>query len=53
MRCRQNAGSTGTHATTPATHNRISRLVAAGDVSTGAETVLADLPNLSDLPNPP
>ena len=38
-------------ATTPATHNRISRLVANGDVSTGAETVLVDLPNLSSATN--
>ena len=34
-------------ATTPTVHNRISRLVANGDVSTGAETVLVDLPTLS------
>ena len=34
-------------ATTPAAHNRISRLVANGDVSSGAETILVDLPNLS------
>jgi glucose/arabinose dehydrogenase len=33
-------------ATTPTVHNRISRLVASGDVSTGAETVLVDLPTL-------
>ena len=32
-------------------HNRISRLVASGDVSTGAETVIADLPNLSSATN--
>jgi glucose/arabinose dehydrogenase len=32
-------------------HNRISRLVANGDVSTGAETVLFDLPNLSSATN--
>lgn len=32
-------------------HNRISRLVANGDVSTGAETVLFDLPNLSGATN--
>ena len=31
-------------ATTPSAHNRISRLVANGDVSTGAETVIVDLP---------
>lgn len=34
-------------ATTPAVHNRISRFVANGDVTTGAETVLLDLDNLS------
>jgi len=34
-------------ATTPTAHNRISRLVANGDVSTGVETVLVDLPTLS------
>lgn len=33
-------------ATTPTVHNRISRLVASGDVSTGAEAVLVDLPTL-------
>jgi glucose/arabinose dehydrogenase len=33
-------------ATTPSFHNRIVRLVANGDVSTGAETPIADLPNL-------
>ena len=33
-------------ATTPSSHNRISRVVANGDVSTGAETVIVDLPNL-------
>lgn len=32
-------------------HNRISRLVASGDVSTGAEEVLVDLPNLSSATN--
>jgi glucose/arabinose dehydrogenase len=32
-------------------HNRISRLVAAGDVATGAETVLVDLPPLSSATN--
>jgi len=32
-------------------HNRISRFVANGDVSTGVETVLADLPNLSSATN--
>jgi len=32
-------------------HNRITRLVAAGDVSTGTETVIADLPNLSSATN--
>ncbi len=32
-------------------HNRISRLVAAGDVSDGAETVLVDLPPLSSATN--
>jgi glucose/arabinose dehydrogenase len=35
----------------PGTHNRVSRLVAAGDVSTGAETVLVDLPALSGATN--
>ena len=35
-------------ATTPTTHNRISRLVANGDVSTGAETAIVDLPTLSN-----
>jgi len=34
-------------ATTPTVHNRISRLVVAGDVSTTPETVLVDLPTLS------
>lgn len=38
-------------ATTPAIHNRISRLVAAGDVSDGTETIIADLPNLSSATN--
>ena len=33
-------------ATTPSAHNRISRVVANGDVSTGAETFIVDLPNL-------
>lgn len=33
------------------THNRISRFVANGDVSTGAETVLVDLPALSSATN--
>jgi len=35
--------------TTPSggAHNRVSRIVANGDVSTGAETVLVNLPNLS------
>lgn len=32
-------------------HNRISRLVANGDVSTGAEQVLVDLPTLSSATN--
>ena len=32
-------------------HNRISRFVANGDVSTGAETVLVDLPALSSATN--
>jgi len=36
-------------ATTPTTHNRISRLVANGDVSTGAETAIVDLPTLSNI----
>ena len=35
-------------ATTPTKHNRISRLVANGDVSTGAETAIVDLPTLSN-----
>jgi glucose/arabinose dehydrogenase len=35
-------------ATTPTVHNRVSRLVANGDVSTGVETVLLDLPTLND-----
>lgn len=34
-------------AKTPTIHNRVSRLVARGDVSTGAETVLLDLPTLN------
>ena len=34
-------------ATSPSAHNRISRLVANGDVSDGNETVLVDLPTLS------
>ena len=38
-------------ATSPTTHNRISRLVANGDVSTGAETLLVDLPSLSSATN--
>ncbi|HTH52291.1 MAG TPA: PQQ-dependent sugar dehydrogenase, partial [Pyrinomonadaceae bacterium] len=38
-------------ATTPATHNRISRFVANGDVSTGVETVILDLENLSAATN--
>lgn len=33
------------------THNRISRLTASGDVSTGAEQVLVDLPGLSAATN--
>ena len=33
------------------THNRISRFVANGDVSTGAESVLVDLPALSSATN--
>lgn len=33
------------------THNRISRFVANGDVATGAETVLVDLPALSSATN--
>ena len=40
--------------TSGGTHNRISRLVAStanGDVSTGAETVLVDLPTLSSATN--
>lgn len=37
--------------TSGGTHNRISRLVAGGDVSTGAETVLVDLPALSSATN--
>jgi glucose/arabinose dehydrogenase len=39
--------------TTPSggAHNRISRLVASGDVSTGSETVLVDLPALSVATN--
>jgi len=37
--------------TSGGTHNRISRLVANGDVSTGAETVLVDLPALSSATN--
>jgi glucose/arabinose dehydrogenase len=37
--------------TTGGTHNRVSRLVANGDVSTGSETVLADLPALSSATN--
>jgi glucose/arabinose dehydrogenase len=37
--------------TSGGTHNRISRLVASGDVSTGAETVLVDLPALSSATN--
>lgn len=32
-------------------HNRISRLVASGDVSDGSETILVDLPNLSSATN--
>jgi glucose/arabinose dehydrogenase len=32
-------------------HNRISRFVANGDVSTGAETILVDLPALSNASN--
>lgn len=41
------------HYTTPAggTHNRVSRLVALGDVSSGIETVLLDLPPLSSATN--
>lgn len=41
------------HYTTPAggTHNRVSRIVAAGDVSTGVESVLLDLPPLSSATN--
>ncbi|WP_280151006.1 PQQ-dependent sugar dehydrogenase [Piscinibacter sp. XHJ-5] len=38
-------------ATSPGTHNRISRLVASGDVSSGMETVLVDLPDLSGATN--
>ena len=38
-------------ATTPAIHNRISRMVASGDVSDGTETIIADLPNLSSATN--
>jgi glucose/arabinose dehydrogenase len=34
-------------ATSPTVHNRVSRLVANGDVSTGTETVLFDLPTLA------
>lgn len=33
-------------ATTPTTHNVVVRVVANGDVSTGSETVIADLPSL-------
>ncbi|MFO1286519.1 MAG: PQQ-dependent sugar dehydrogenase [Rubrivivax sp.] len=32
-------------------NNRVTRLVAAGDVSTGVETLVIDLPNLSDATN--
>lgn len=41
------------HYTTPAggTHNRVSRFVASGDVATGIETVLLDLPTLSGATN--
>jgi len=38
-------------ATTPAAHNRIVRLVASGDVSTGVETLLVRLPDLSGATN--
>lgn len=37
--------------TSGGSHNRISRFVASGDVSTGVETVLVDLPLLSDATN--
>lgn len=37
--------------TSGGTHNRISRLVASGDVSTGTESVLVDLPALSSATN--
>ena len=41
------------HYTTTAggTHNRVSRFVASGDVATGIETVLLDLPTLSSATN--
>ncbi|HEX6706591.1 MAG TPA: PQQ-dependent sugar dehydrogenase [Albitalea sp.] len=39
------------YTTSSSPHNRISRLVASGDVSTGAETVLVDLPALSSATN--
>src|SRR6185503_11472969 len=39
-------------ATTPATHNRISRFTASGDVAlAGSETIVMDLPNLSAATN--
>ena len=38
-------------ATSPNTHNRVGRFVASGDVSTGVETVIADLPALSSATN--
>jgi glucose/arabinose dehydrogenase len=38
-------------ATTPAIHNRVSRLTANGDVSTGTEVILLELNNLSSATN--
>ena len=38
-------------ATTPTVHNVISRIVANGDVSTGTETLIAQLPDLGSSPN--
>ena len=38
-------------ASTPATHNRISRFTASGDVAAGGETIIFDLNNLSGATN--
>jgi glucose/arabinose dehydrogenase len=48
-----NNGWVYVHYTSPAggVHNRISRFVAGGDVATGGETVLVDLPGLSSATN--